>query len=251
MYKLLIADDEPLERKALRIILQRDFYNIDIKKDCKNGHEVVLNAKIYKPDIILMDIKMPEKNGLEAQKEIIQFLPNVKTIILTAYEKFDYAQKAIKYGVVNYMIKPVRTNDLKVALDKVIQSIETTEKHDNLKMTDINSKNIYEDTIKIILKYIDSNFNRKINLNSVANYVHLNPQYLSRYFKQKMGITFTQYITKLRLEKAKKLLINTDKSITQIALEVGYVDAAYFSKVFFKNERLSPYKFKVSSYSKV
>lgn len=96
MYKLMIVEDEPLERKALRIILKKEFYNIDIIEDSKNGEEAVLKAKVFKPDIILMDIKMPEKTGLDAQKEIIEFLPNVKTIIITAYEQFSYAQTAIK-----------------------------------------------------------------------------------------------------------------------------------------------------------
>ncbi|MEY8000170.1 response regulator [Clostridium sp. Mt-5] len=256
MYKLLIAEDEPLERKALRIILQKYFYNIDITKDCKNGYEAVLNSKIYKPDIILMDIRMPKKSGLDAQREIIDFLPNVKTIILTAYEKFDYAKEAIEYGVSNYILKPVKPNDLKLAVTKVINSIEKLDSsnannNNKSKVSYENTADSCENTIKAILKYIDNNFNNQINLTSVANFVHLNPQYLSRFFKQKTGVTFIQYITKLRLEKAKKLLINTDKSITQIALEIGYLDAAYFSKVFLRNENLSPHKFKVTNSNKI
>lgn len=246
MYKLLIAEDEPLERKALRIILKRYFYNIDILKDCKNGCETVFNAKVYRPNIILMDIKMPKKNGLEAQKEIIDFLPNVKTIILTAYQKFDYAKEAIEYGVSNYILKPVRPDDLKSAVTKVIHSIEKLDSSSPIKNNSNFCEN--EDTIKSILKYINNNFNNRINLTSTANFAHLNPQYLSRYFKQKTGTTFTKYITNLRIEKAKKLLTTTDKSITQVALEVGYLDVAYFSKVFLKSEKLSPYKFKMKNH---
>lgn len=239
----MIVEDEPLERKALRIILQREFFNVDIKEDSKNGLEAVLNAKIHKPDIILMDIKMPQKTGLEAQKDIIDFLPNVKTIIMTAYGEFNYAQEAIKYGVIDYLLKPVKPADLTFSVNKALKSIE---KIDSLKITKLKSKEVPESTLKTILNYINNNYNRQINLNIVAEFVHLNPQYLSRYFKQKIGMTFTQYITNLRIENAKKLLVNTDKSITQIAMEVGYVDVAYFSKVFFKNEKKSPYKFKMN-----
>ncbi|KYH29507.1 MULTISPECIES: response regulator transcription factor [Clostridium] len=241
MYKLMIVEDEPLERKALRIILKKEFYNIDIIEDSKNGEEAVLKAKVFKPDIILMDIKMPEKTGLDAQKEIIEFLPNVKTIIITAYEQFSYAQTAIKYGVIDYLLKPIRPIDLKMVVNKALKSIE---KVDSIKVKDLKSKDISENTIKAVLKYIDNNYSRDISLNTVANHVHLNSQYLSRYFKQKLGITFTQYVTNLKIEKAKKLLINTDKSITQVSMEVGFSDVSYFSKVFYKNENLSPYKFK-------
>ncbi|MBV7273500.1 response regulator [Clostridium thailandense] len=247
MYKLMIVEDEPLERKALRIILQREFFNIDIKEDSKNGEEAVLNAKIYKPDIILMDIKMPEKTGLDAQKEIINFLPNTKTIIMTAYGEFDYAQTAIKYGVIDYLLKPVKPSDLKASVYKALKSIENI---DSTKIANLKSKEISENVMKTALKYIHNNYAQDIKLNNVADFVHLNPQYLSRYFKQKMGVTFTQYVTNLRLENAKKLLVNTDKSITKIALEVGYTDVAYFSRVFFRNENKSPYKFKMSYFNK-
>lgn len=128
-----------------------------------------------------------------------------------------------------------------MVVNKALKSIE---KVDSIKVKDLKSKDISENTIKAVLKYIDNNYSRDISLNTVANHVHLNSQYLSRYFKQKLGITFTQYVTNLKIEKAKKLLINTDKSITQVSMEVGFSDVSYFSKVFYKNENLSPYKFK-------
>jgi len=241
MYKLMIVEDEPLERQALRVILQRNFFNIEIKTDSTNGDEAILNAKIFRPDIILMDIKMPEKTGLDAQKEIINFLPNVKTIIMTAYEKFEYAQKSIKYGAMDYLLKPVRPVDLRASVEKAIKSID---KIDSQNIISLKSQEVSGDVIKATLKYINNNYNQQISLESVAEFVHLNSQYLSRYFKQKVGITFTQYIKNLRIENAKKLLTRSSKSITQISLEVGYFDAAYFSKVFSSQEKQSPYKFR-------
>ena len=241
MYKLLIAEDEPLERKALKIILEREFYNIDIVEDAKNGDDAVNNAKLYKPDIILMDIKMPEKTGIDAQREIIKFLPNVKTILITAYGDFNYAQKAIKFGVFDYLLKPVKPSDLKSSIEKSIKAIE---KIQSTKTANFSNNNLPEDMLKTVLNYIHSNYNHQITLNDVAKFVHLNTQYFSRYFKNKTGTTFTQYITNIRIENAKKLLINTNMSISQIALQVGYSDPAYFSKVFVKCEQQSPYKYK-------
>ncbi|MCJ7689860.1 MAG: AraC family transcriptional regulator, partial [Clostridiaceae bacterium] len=124
-----------------------------------------------------------------------------------------------------------------------IKSIDNT---DSQNIVSLKPQQISSNTITAALKYINNNYNQEINLDAVAAFVHLNSQYLSRYFKQKVGMTFTQYIKNLRIENAKKLLASSDKSITQISLEVGYFDAAYFSKVFSRQEKQSPYKFRTS-----
>lgn len=243
MYKLLIAEDEPLERRALRIILGREFQNIEIVEDAKNGTDAVKNAKLYKPDLILMDIKMPDKTGIEAQEEIIEFLPKVKTIIITAYGDFNYAQKAIKHGVVDYLLKPVKPSDLRSSIEK---ALSTMERFPSIKAEEFNTADSTDDLITKAINYVHANYNQPLTLKEAADLIHLNTQYFSRYFKRKTGSTFTQYITKIRIENAKKLLLNTDKPISQIALEVGYSDPTYFSKVFVKCETQSPYKYKQS-----
>lgn len=243
MYKLMIVEDEPLERLALRKIIQRMYFNIDILQDAKNGTEAIEIAKLYQPDIILMDIRMPETTGLEAQKRIIKFLSHVKTIILTAYSEFSYAQEAIQHGVIDYLLKPVKPEDLKKSIDKAIENLE--------RMHAPGSRNskaelVGENIIKSALNYIEKNFAQELKLNTVAEFVHLNPQYFSRYFKKEVGLTFTEYVNKLRIEKAKKLLLETNKPIYRIAMEVGFSDPAYFNKVFLKMEKQPPYKFKQS-----
>jgi YesN/AraC family two-component response regulator len=188
-----------------------------------------------------MDVKMPVTTGLEAQKRIIKFLPDVKTIILTAYSDFEYAQKAIKYGAVEYLLKPVQPDALTISVKSAIDSIHINE---SLKVKHLQSKATQENALEAAMIYIDNNFTEKISLSTVAQFVHLHPQYFSKYFKKNVGITFTDYIAKLRIKKAKKLMLNSNRTIAQISLEVGYTDPAYFSKVFSKYENHSPYKYK-------
>lgn len=243
MYKLMIVEDEPLERLALRKIILKLFFNITIVEDAKNGTEAVEKAKMLRPDIILMDIRMPETTGLEAQERIIKVLPNVRTIILTAYSEFDYAQKAIKYGVIDYLLKPVRPDDLKKSIDYAIESltINTPARAQNK-----NDAIMNKDVLEKVLNYIEQSYCSELTLHTVAEFVHLNPQYLSRYFKNKMGVTFTEFVAKLRIEKAKQLFLKTNYPIHRIATELGFSDPAYFNKVFKKYEKQSPYKYKQS-----
>jgi YesN/AraC family two-component response regulator len=243
MFKLLIAEDEPLERMALRKIVNREFYNIDVIEDAKNGSEAIEKTKTYRPDIILMDIRMPETNGIEAQKKIIQFHPNVKSIILTAYSDFNYAQEAIKYGVADYLLKPAKPEDIKRAINKVIELIQMNPSlnghahQENIEKCD-------QPILQNAIRFIEKNFTKELKLKEIADLIHLNPQYFSRFFKKETGLTFTEYITKLRIGKAKRLLTDTDMPIYRVASEVGFSDAAYFSKVFLKYEHQSPFSYK-------
>lgn len=242
MYKLLIVDDEAFERKVIRFMLKKNFTNIEIIDDATNGEDAILLAKKHKPNIIIMDIKMPEKNGLEAQQSIIEFNPNVKTIILTAFDNFNFAQNAIKLGVVDYILKPIKPNELNDSINKAISLLQK-EKTISGHSEDLSSN---RDPIHKAIQYINKNFNKDISLESVSEHIHLNPQYFSRYFKNNTGVNFIEYVSKIRIKEGKKLLVCTDKSISRISMDIGYLDPAYFTKVFIKYEGISPHKYRLT-----
>lgn len=95
-----------------------------------------------------------------------------------------------------------------------------------------------------ILEYIQANYQLKINLNDVAEHFHFNYNYLSNYFTSVMGTNFSDYINRIRIEKAKELLRQEVESINEIAEEVGFSDVGYFSKVFKKAVGLTPSKYR-------
>lgn len=127
MYRLLIADDEPLQRRALTQLIGRKLPEVEVVCQAANGEEAVAGAKEYHPHLVLMDIKMPGKNGLDAAKEILESAPETKVIMLTAYDEFSYAQTALQLGAVNYLLKPVRPNDLFQALETCLDGLRKTE----------------------------------------------------------------------------------------------------------------------------
>ena len=94
-------------------------------------------------------------------------------------------------------------------------------------------------------KYIQDNLNTGLSLDSVSEFLHISPQYLSSLFKQKTGVNFKDFITDKRIEKAKQLIISSpEKSIGEIGEEVGYPDQQYFSKLFTKTVGIKPSKYK-------
>jgi two-component system, response regulator YesN len=137
MYRILIADDEELERKALKHIIQKNIPSLEVVGEASNGDEALELAHEHSPDIILMDIKMPGKTGLEAAQEIMRLNPKTNIIINTAFDFFDYAQKALHIGTCEYLLKPVRPNDLLAVIHKCIKDIEinnqAVEEHKKIK----------------------------------------------------------------------------------------------------------------------
>ncbi len=123
MYKLLIADDEEIEINAFRVIVGNHFDNIVVYSS-ENGIDAVDMARREKPDIVFMDIEMPGIDGLSAIAEIKKIVPTAHFIVHTAYSNFDYAQKAIKIGADDYLLKPVKMDTLIEIIKKNIEEIE-------------------------------------------------------------------------------------------------------------------------------
>lgn len=124
MFKLLIADDEQIVIEGIRDSIDWGRYGIEVVGTAKNGSEALKLAKDLKPDIIISDIKMPGLNGLELIEELRDFLPNVKVILISAYEEFDYAKQAIRLGVNSYLSKPVKKAEVINEVSKIKSQLE-------------------------------------------------------------------------------------------------------------------------------
>jgi two-component system, response regulator YesN len=127
MIKLLVVDDEQIERDALQVILERNFTGLIIKQ-ARNGRLAVEMAAEFQPDLVLMDIQMPGMNGFEAIEKINQDYPSVKFIMITAFATFNYAHSALKLGVIDYMVKPTKVSDIVDTIGKALHQIEEQRK---------------------------------------------------------------------------------------------------------------------------
>lgn len=124
MFNLLIADDEELERKAVKKVIANTFTEVFNIYEAKNGREAIEIGFNVKPDIVIADIKMPGINGLEAIKELKKSLNNTYFIILTAYDYFAYAKEAIVNEVKDYILKPFKKDELIKRINKALDILE-------------------------------------------------------------------------------------------------------------------------------
>lgn len=124
MYKLLIADDEHLERQALCYIIKKHCSRISLIEEASNGREAISKSSSFQPDILLMDIKMPGINGIEAAKSIKEMNPGCRILFLTAFDYFEYAREAIKIGVENFIVKPADDDMLVETLNSIVEKLD-------------------------------------------------------------------------------------------------------------------------------
>lgn len=124
MYKLLIVEDEQLEREAIRFIVEKHCPQIVVAGEAGDGESAVACAQRDLPDMIIMDIRIPEMNGLETTRRIKSFLPDCKIIILSAFDEFNYARQAISLGATEYLLKPARPHELVKVLDQVVGQLD-------------------------------------------------------------------------------------------------------------------------------
>ncbi|MFF2907624.1 response regulator [Paenibacillus sp. NPDC057934] len=125
MVKLMIVDDEQVVREGLVAILGRGFPELDLEIwQARNGQMALEMARLHQPELILMDIKMPGMDGLEATEEISKEHPAIKFIMVSAYDTFDYARKAIRLGVKDYLLKPSKASEIIATVGAVLAQIE-------------------------------------------------------------------------------------------------------------------------------
>ncbi|MCI6886922.1 MAG: response regulator [Lachnospiraceae bacterium] len=121
MLRLILADDEQYEREYLERVIRENYPSLlEIVYKASDGVELMEKLEECKPHIVLLDIKMPRMNGLEAAEEIRKRFPDVQMVIISAYSDFAYAKQALQLGVTDYLLKPYLDSELRETLDKVI-----------------------------------------------------------------------------------------------------------------------------------
>ena len=250
LYRVLIAEDEEIARRALRLVCEKSGCPVEVVFEAATGRQVVESLSKLRPDIILMDVVLPGVDGLAATRYVHQLYPATKVAIVSAYDKFDYAQEALRAGAVDYLLKPVRTERLVALLKKLCADLDAEDARkatasaflDSLEeeASDHEQRSPHYTALRRAEAYIAENYARGLTLKQVAAHATMAPTYFSRIFKQEMGSTFTEYLTRIRLKEAKHLLSTTTLPIAEIAYAVGYQGPNYLTEVFKAVEGITP-----------
>ncbi|MBR5915943.1 MAG: response regulator [Spirochaetia bacterium] len=239
--RLLMIDDEQTSFEIIKATIEWKAFNI-VPEYAESAADAMEKIKEEIPDIVLTDIMMPGMDGFELIEWIKTNSYNCEIIILTAYGTFEYARKALDYGVTGYLLKPINEAELKELINKAIYNINQNSRQAG----HVNAVN-YSLPVRLACEYIDKNYQEDINLNKISNYVSLSKNYFCNIFKKETGMTIWDYLIRIRMEEAKKMLLETEQKTYEISERVGYDDPSYFGRLFKKYTGFTPIEFRDSS----
>lgn len=231
--KLLIAEDEDMIRNGMDKYIRLHTERFDKIYLAENGQEALDIIFKFQPDIMLLDVQMPVKNGIEVMQEAKRMKMLPVTIILSGYDEFKYAQQALKFGAREYLLKPSRSSDILDCLYRMADELEGIEEE---KKEGINP-HYAVDRAK---EYMEEHYCENLTLQQVAEQVGISHGYLSTLFSQQVGCGFIDYLHQLRVERACVYLKQNYFKTYEIAYKLGFRDEKYFSKVFKKYKGVSP-----------
>ncbi|MYL32908.1 response regulator [Pontibacillus yanchengensis] len=345
MYKVITVDDEKLIKRSIHALILKNQTGFELVGEAIDGEDALQLCTDLSPDLVITDIRMPKMNGLSFIQKVKEMNTHTQFIVVSGYDEFEYAQTALRFGVVDFLLKPIKPDQFLASLQKVYHHLETKDKaskersewlwnvkvfaeelvshiwlleeqHVRTKMEEIHqqllNKQVKEQTMKrlytdlitymkgelknqtermsdlpciderslpdkeknmkdfmvnlcesiintvkekrkyghrknilTVVSYIEEHFTKEnVSLQEVANLVDMSPSYFSMEFKQEMGISFKQFITKKRIEKAKDLLHNPIYKTYEIAEAIGYGDYPHFTKTFKKCTGLTPTQYR-------
>lgn len=234
-----MVDDEIMIREGFKRLFDWQEHDCEVVGEAADGIEAINQIDSLQPDIVIMDINIPMMSGLEVIRLSRMKYPRIAFVVVSGYDDFHYCQQAIRLKIADYILKPVNyeefgdvIDNLKVALyqqQSLAASVEEAKE---------------ERVIFSITRYIQQHLSEDISLRYLAEQFHMNPQYISQLFKNEIGVNFLAYLTSIRMEKAKSLLLTTAIPVTEIAEAVGFHDYRVFSKTFKKVEKMTPTQYR-------
>ena len=235
--RVLLVDDEIIIREGFKRLFDWEGHDCEVVGEAADGMEALTKIDSLQPDIAIMDINIPIMNGLKVIQMSRLKHPDTAFVIVSGYDDFSYCREALRLQITDYILKPVNYEEFGTCID-------------NLKIALFQRRTSRQDvpqeerTIHGITRYLQEHLAEEISLSVLADQFHLSAQYISQLFKSEIGVNFLAYLTSIRMEQAKKLLLTTPLSIAEVSERSGYADYRVFTKVFKKTEGVTPSQYR-------
>ncbi|GAE31381.1 response regulator transcription factor [Alkalihalobacillus hemicellulosilyticus] len=243
-FKAIVVEDEALIRRNITKKVHELNETIQVVGEAMNGKEALTLIEEHLPDLVITDIRMPMMDGLELAKQLFFGYPHIKVVIISGHHEFEYARQAIAFQVNEYLLKPIVNEELGATLSR----IELQLKNDLESLAHVANSlagHDIENLIQTIKLYIKNHFHEDLTLKEIAAQLNFTTDYLSKVFKKHTGETPIKYLTRLRINEAKRLLTtNVNMDIKTVGKLVGYPDQHYFSRVFKNNTDYYPSEYR-------
>ena len=235
--RVLLVDDEIMIREGFKRLFDWEAHDCEVVGEAADGVEALTKIDTLNPDIAIMDINIPIMNGLKVIQISRIKHPDMAFVIVSGYDDFSYCREALRLQITDYILKPVNYEEFGACIDNLKIALFKRQSSKNEDQQE-------ERAINGIIRYMQEHLEEEASLSVLAEEFHLSSQYISQLFKNEIGVNFLTYLTNIRMEKAKKLLLSTSLSIAEVSEKSGYGDYRVFTKVFKKTEGVTPSQYR-------
>jgi two-component system response regulator YesN len=260
-YRAVLADDERWIVELLRTLIPWRRLGVAIAGEAQSGPSALELCRSTECHLLVTDVRMPGMDGLELIEAVRVELPRLQCIVVSGYDDFAYARRALRLGVLDYLLKPLDAAELERSVRRSLARLEVMraeqderqELYRRLKKLEALAADdaagpgelaVTDWRIQRAVGYLEENLSRSPSLREVAEACHLSPSYFSEKFKETLGIGFGRYLAGVRKRRAAVLLANQELKCREIAEMLGFSNQNYFSRFFRREFGCSPEEYR-------
>jgi len=242
MYRLLIVDDEEDIRRGLAELFPWAEIGFEVAGTAENGRQAFELVAAGGVDAVFSDIRMPIMSGIELAKALSEAGLAVPLVFLSAYRDFSYARQALQYGVRDYVLKPTDFAVIRSVFTKLRREMELGRPAAVGTRGAGRPPESGDPFVAAVRGYVESNC-ANASLKGAARAVGMNPQYVSRLFRERTGENFHILLARTRMEKAARLLREGGYHAYEVSEMVGYSNQKNFTRAFKRHFGAAPLAF--------
>jgi two-component system, response regulator YesN len=234
--QILVVDDDVIVAEIITLFLSA---TCDVET-AATGAEALKSVRRDRVHLVVLDHRLPDRTGLDVLVELRSSRPTLPVIMLTGYGSEWICAEAFKLGANDYLVKPVSAHDLVGAVQRILPCglDECAPERDAGGPPRSAARGCLP--VQRVMGLIQRRYWERLPLAELARQVGMSKHRLSRRFREVIGVTFRDYLQKVRLERAKVLLAAGHRSITEVAQDVGFADLPRFDKVFKRYTGVTP-----------
>lgn len=238
-FRVIVAEDEKLIAANIAKNISTCDPSFKVLAVCYDGLSALKAIEQYNPHALFTDIKMPLMDGLSLIENVHNNNPNVRCVLISGYNEFEYAKTAIQFKAFDYLLKPLNKFELSKTLRKIKDELLSEQSQLNSER-----ETATEDIVKSIIQFLQKNYASEINFSQIASDYNFSASYLTKIFREHTGTSPIKYLIEYRIKIAKSLLKDTNLTVKEIAEKTGFVDQFYFSKCFKNYCGITPSQYK-------
>lgn len=236
MYRAIIIDDDQWAIADMKRCFSFEKHAFCLCGAYQSAEDALPAILADPPDLIISDICMESHSGLDLARICREKGIESLIVLVSGYDDFAYVQEAFRQNVFQYLLKPLDDAQVTQVMQRARERLNSATPKKQVSSTDV-----VERVIQLIeQRYMDID----LRLEQLADEVHTNKNYLSELFRQKTGVTFTDYKNQVRVRHAKRMIREGREGLTQIALAVGFDSASYFSRIFKQYTGITPQEYR-------